>query len=319
MEYLALPVINAATLDQSDTLLALDSACRKWGAFQLVGHSITGALRTELLNNMRNFFAQPAQLKQQVERSQKNPWGFYGSELTRNTRDWKEVYDYGPAHAGTMRPQWPDLEGFQSATSNYYRACEALAFEILEAVSATLGAGPGQTGRCFRPDHSSFLRLNYYPRCERPAYPEGNQPAEDGFLGVNPHTDAGAITLLLQDDQPGLELYSQNRWHRVEGGSLVVHLGDIFQVWSNDRYPAPIHRVAANSEAERLSAPFFFNPAYETVYQPLQATIDQHNPARYRPINWGEFRNLRAAGDYADYIALSVPSWPDRPPCGRAG
>jgi len=33
-------------------------------------------------------------------------------------------------------------------------------------------------------------------------------------------------------------------------------------------------------------------------YAPLTATLDQ--PAHYRPINWGEFRRLRAAGDYQD-------------------
>ena len=133
-----------------------------------------------------------------------------------------------------------------------------------------------------RPEHTSFLRLNYYPLCKTPAAPDGNEAASEGYLGINPHTDAGAITLLMQDEQAGLEIYRDGRWHRVEGGSLVVHLGDIVQVWSNDRYPAPIHRVAANTSAERMSAPYFFNPAYKTNYQPLDATIDGDNPARNR-------------------------------------
>ena len=29
--------------------------------------------------------------------------------------------------------------------------------------------------------------------------------------------------------------------------------------------------------------------------------VDERRPARYRSINWGEFRALRAQGDYADY------------------
>jgi hypothetical protein len=29
--------------------------------------------------------------------------------------------------------------------------------------------------------------------------------------------------------------------------------------------------------------------------------IDDRHPARYRSINWREFRSRRAAGDYADY------------------
>jgi hypothetical protein len=42
------------------------------------------------------------------------------------------------------------------------------------------------------------------------------------------------------------------------------------------------------------------NPAYRTNYAPLPATISRDRPARYRAINWGEFRTLRADGDYAD-------------------
>jgi isopenicillin N synthase-like dioxygenase len=48
--------------------------------------------------------------------------------------------------------------------------------------------------------------------------------------------------------------------------------------------------------AERNSAPFFFNPSPEATYAPLTTS----EPARYRPIRWGEFRANRSAGDYAD-------------------
>jgi hypothetical protein len=46
--------------------------------------------------------------------------------------------------------------------------------------------------------------------------------------------------------------------------------------------------------------PFFLNPSYDTTYAPLPTTITPEYPARYRPIQWREFRTLRAAGDYAD-------------------
>jgi isopenicillin N synthase-like dioxygenase len=108
--------------------------------------------------------------------------------------------------------------------------------------------------------------------------------------------------LLLQDDQPGLEVYRDGDWYLVEPrrDALVVNIGDIVQVWSNDRYRAALHRVIANSAAARYSAPFFFCPAHATDYAPLPTTIDADHPPRYRAINWGEFRALRVAGDYAD-------------------
>jgi isopenicillin N synthase-like dioxygenase len=120
---------------------------------------------------------------------------------------------------------------------------------------------------------------------------------------VNHHTDSGALTLLLQDEQPGLEVFHGNEWHLVEPrrDALVVNIGDIVQVWSNDRYTAALHRGLVSADAERFSAPFFFNPAYSTEYAPLPSTIDARHPPRYRPIHWGAFRARRAAGDYADH------------------
>ena len=49
--------------------------------------------------------------------------------------------------------------------------------------------------RYFTP-HTSFQRINYYPACPRP----------DKFLAVNPHKDAGALTMLLQDDVAALQV-----------------------------------------------------------------------------------------------------------------
>jgi isopenicillin N synthase-like dioxygenase len=94
-----------------------------------------------------------------------------------------------------------------------------------------------------------------------------------------------------------------DEWHLVEPrrDALVVNIGDIVQVWSNDQYTAALHRGLVSADAERFSAPFFFNPAYSTQYAPLPSTVDARHPPRYRPIHWGEFRARRAAGDYADH------------------
>ncbi len=56
---------------------------------------------------------------------------------------------------------------------------------------------------------------------------------------------------------------------------------------------------SANKQHSRYSAPFFLNPSYNTVYAPLPGALGGSSP-HYRPINWGEFRAGRAAGDYAD-------------------
>ena len=299
-----IPVINISQLETAETLGALDAACVQWGFFQVVEHGIDGAVIEALHRAMNKFFAQPTEAKRAISRSAENPWGFYDRELTKNTLDWKEIYDYGPAHDDVVKPQWPEgLPTFEEAVLAYYAACETLAFRLLSAVSVNLGMSADHLSSGFSPAHTSFMRFNYYPTCPTPARPVGIDTPSAGHLGINHHTDAGALTLLVQDAQPGLEVFRNQRWHPVEprADALVINIGDIVQVWSNDRYRASLHRVVADESAERFSAPFFFNPAYDTNYAPLPSSIDAQHPARYRAINWGEFREQRAAGDYADY------------------
>jgi isopenicillin N synthase-like dioxygenase len=299
----SVPVIDASKLPDPASLHALDRACREWGFFQVVRHGIDREVIRALQREMRAFFALPLEAKRRVERSAENPWGFYDRELTKNTRDWKQIFDCGPDDDAKLRTPWPTGSSqFRPALTGFMGSCERLAFRLLAAISTNLGMPAEHLAQGFRPAHTSFLRLNYYPVCPAPARPTGVQRPGRGHLGVNHHTDAGALTLLLQDEEAGLEVHREGRWHLVEPRSdvLVINIGDMVQVWSNDRYRAALHRVRASAERARYSAPFFFNPAYETHYAPLPTTIDDRAPARYRPIRWGEFRTLRAAGDYRD-------------------
>jgi isopenicillin N synthase-like dioxygenase len=299
-----LPVIDIADLEGASIYGAIDSACREWGFFQIVNHGIDEQLMAVVRRKMRAFFVQPLAAKQEILRTEQNPWGFFDRELTRHTPDWKQVYDYGPPDGGDLKPQWPAaLPGFKSVILRFYEACDGLALRLLRVLSINLGMPAHALDQLFRPVHTSFLRLNYYPKCPTPVRPAGVSVAQGGHLGVNHHTDAGAITLLLQDDQAGLEVLKDRTWQLVEPrrDALVVNIGDIVQVWSNDRYCAALHRGLASADAERFSAAFFLNPQYSADYAPLPSTIDAQHPPRYHPINWGEFRSHRTAGDYSDH------------------
>jgi len=299
----SIPVIDIKRLDDPGTMQALDAACRDWGFFQVTRHGIDAGTIAALTDAMRIFFHQPTAVKREISRTADNPWGYFDRELTKNTRDWKQIYDFGPNDGRAIRPQWPRLlPQFEPAVRAFYDDCERLAYRLLSAISVNLGMPNNYLSQGFGSNHTSFLRLNYYPVCPVTTAPSGENSSEQGQLGINHHTDAGALTLLLQDEQPGLEVFRNGQWHLVEPrfDALVINVGDIVQVWSNDRYRASLHRVITSAAAERFSAPFFFNPSYDTHYEPLPPTIDAEYPARYRAINWGEFRALRAAGDYTD-------------------
>ena len=289
-------------------MAALDEACREWGFFQVVGHGVGENVRRETQRQMERFFALPAAEKHAIIRTVENAWGFYDQELTKNVRDWKEIFDVGPPEtqgplAGT-RPQWPaSLPEFKTALESHSEACERVGVRLLSAIGMNLGMPADYLSKSFEPVHTSFLRLNYYPVCDDPAAPDSPTVPGGGHLGISHHTDAGALTVLMQDDVPGLQVEQSSTWHTVEprADAFVINIGDIVQVWSNDIYKAPLHRVIASSDRARYSVAYFFNPAYEADYAPLPGVCDERNPPRYEPINWGEFRAGRAAGDYADY------------------
>jgi len=295
-----IPSLDLADLRRSGDLTSLQEACEQWGFFHLTGHGIPMDLRETLLKEMAAFFALPTEIKARIERTSENPWGFYNRELTKNVQDWKELFDVGPAE-GSRVPQWPaHSASYRGAVEAFYGASEGVAKTLVQHIAASLGAAPASLDSCFD-EHTSYLRLNYYPLCDRPAPASSPTVPLKGALGISHHSDAGAVTVLLQDGEPGLQVQRDGQWHDVGArrGGLIINIGDVVQVWSNDRYKAPIHRVLANERRVRYSAPFFLNPSYATHYAPLPTACVERPPA-YRSIHWGTFRAGRAAGDYAD-------------------
>ncbi|GAB5355481.1 hypothetical protein AAMO2058_000209100 [Amorphochlora amoebiformis] len=322
------PVIDVSPLSQGrpqDIADEVRDACSQWGFFQIVNHPIHPTVVGNFQEKMHAFFDLPQNVKDTIRRSQTNSRGFFDDELTKRKRDWKQGFDFGitpasrdskavafsntpgmsdddPRHGnldGFNRfPLEAECPGFRLAMWSYFSALTSLA----ESMSQAMAIGMGVDGDFFkdqlRDTHTSFLRLNYYP-------PLASDP-KDKPLGISPHTDAGFLTLLLQDDECH-SLQVRNRfddtWHDVTPipGALTVNTGDMAQVWSNNRYIAPEHRVLGNNTLKRYSAPFFYNPGYQTTVVPIGTCVSEEYPQAYTPLNWGYFRWQRFAGDFADF------------------
>jgi isopenicillin N synthase-like dioxygenase len=275
----------------------LATACAEWGFFHVVNHGVDTQLIASLQAASRDFFSLPPRIKQTVSRTMDNPFGYYDRELTKNLRDRKEIFDYAPDETTPWPPSPP---GFQAILEDYALACHRLALQLIAICCEALGADRDTLERHFQSGHSSFLRLNHYP-CTDPLAGTDAPPA--GLYGISQHSDAGAITVLLQDELAGLQVLRDSSWVDVTpvAGTLTINIGDMLQVWSNDRYRAPLHRVRSSSEMARYSAAYFCNPDYNTIVAPLSPTVSTAEAAHYQPISWAKFRRLRAMGDYGDY------------------
>lgn len=289
------------------SIRAIADAAAGWGFFQVVNHGIDPGQIEQVWAETQEFFAQPISAKESILRNRENPWGYYNNELTKNQRDRKEVFDYSddgrdPVYESENR--WPaHSDTFRSVLSDYRDETASLSLTLLEGMCAGLGLSPDFLNKHFTPQHTGFTRLNYYPVDDPLAERADVTQLPEADLGIHHHTDAGALTVLLQDDVGGLQVYNEGLWYDVPAvdGALVINTGDMMQVWSNDRYRAAMHRVLASSASERYSIPFFYNPMAGTQVEPLPSVVTAEQPPNYRPIDWSDFRSKRTDGDYADY------------------
>lgn len=301
------PVIDmcASPADVSDKI---GRACREWGFFQVVSHGIPRELTAGVLGTAKRFFAQPAEVKRRVIRTADNPWGYYDRELTKEQRDRKEIFDIGPESGTAAEPfrgatPWPETPSeFAPVMNRWVEQMDLLAQRLVWSIADSLVGRADALKEAFEPTHTSFLRLNHYPVDDRLADEMGGEAT----FGIHHHSDAGALTVLLQDGVSGLQVYRDGVWHDVPAvpDAFTINIGDMVQVWSNDLYKAPVHRVLAMQDRDRISIPYFYNPSYSTVVEPLVG--EPH----YRPISWSEFRRRRAEGDYADYgTEVQISEW----------
>ena len=308
----AVPVIDVSELageihGDLTSVRQIADACRKWGFFQVINHGIHNDVFEHVWEQTWAFFALPAEQKEKVLRTRENPWGYYNNELTKNRRDKKEVFDYTTDGVDTVygaENRWPGFDRrFRPSLEAYRDACAAVSLRLLQAMSAGLGLDPEFLNPLFDPEHTGFVRLNYYPVDDPLEGRDDVAHLNVAELGIHHHTDAGALTVLLQDSVDGLQVFNSGLWYDVPPitGALVINTGDMMQVWSNDHYRAPIHRVLAMEATDRYSIPFFFNPSADATICPVPSMISSDRPARYRPIEWIDFRSRRAEGDYADY------------------
>lgn len=302
------PVVNLSAAGASE---AFCKAAPRWGFVQIVQHGIPLELIDEVWKQTHAFFALPHEEKRKLLRGKQNAMGYFDQELTKNKRDLKEIFDFGAVSSTNLEAgidqvnsgdgvnQWPEaLPEFKRTMCAYFSACETLGHRLLGMLSEGMGL-PHQTFHPYFGDrHTGFMRLNYYPLEDPLAAGEATDATPLGDMALHHHTDAGVLTVLLQDTAGGLEAHVDGNWVDVTPieGALIINVGDMMQVWSNDRYPALLHRVRPVDGRSRYSIPFFLNPAYETDCAPLGS-----EPVRYRSINWGDFRRARSDGDYADF------------------
>lgn len=190
--------------------------------------------------------------------------------------------------------QWPaDLPGFCEDALAYCGAMEELTRHLLPLFATALELPRDWFREAFADPMFTMLMLHYPPQ---------DVVAENEF-GLAPHTDTSFMTLLAQNDTPGLSVRLPNgSWidAPVIEGSFLVNGGDIMRRWVNERFLATPHRVINRSGRERYSIPFFIDCNYDWVMQTPPTCQSADNPPRYEPFRYVDYMTWSRNLNYAD-------------------
>ena len=164
--------------------------------------------------------------------------------------------------------RWPDeLPSFKKGMEDYLRAMGGLADLLIELFANALDYDPKMLANDFY-NPTSRLKINHYPAAD----------LVEENIGVVPHTDSGAFTILWQDNAGGLEIMDEeDRWLGAPpiDNTFVVNLGNIMQIWSGGKFASTPHRVINRPGINRFSIPFFVNPDQDALIRPLISSDDE--------------------------------------------
>lgn len=322
-----LPVIDFARLssgaeaERKALLEKLGQAARDVGFFYLINHGIDGKLSAEVQRVARAFFALPQDEKQKVSMANSPHFRGYnlaGVEITRSQPDFREQFDIGaerealpvtadsPSWQRMQGPnQWPDaLPELQSTITQWQQAMTHVALELLRAFAEALHLPRNAFDNLYGDYPNEHIKLIRYP----------GRTDSESRQGVGAHKDSGFLTLLLQDDQPGLEVeVTPNNWIAATPlpGAFVVNIGELLELATNGYLRATVHRVVSPLAAqERLSIAFFLGAQLDKVVPIYQLpaslaqlaqgpTSDPLNPL-LREVGWNYLKGrLRSHPDVA--------------------
>ncbi|KAI3919927.1 hypothetical protein MKW98_001183 [Papaver atlanticum] len=280
-----MPIINIECLLSGDPTLAdselqkLDSACKDWGFFQVVNHGISSSLIEKLKSEVHNLFELQLEEKKKLWQKPGDQEG-YGHQFVVSDDQKLDWYDMFLIATLPTRIRKAHLFAaislpLREALEAYSLGLKKLTMILLGQMCKALKMDSNEMIDLFN-DCSQRMRLSYYPPCPKP----------EQVLGASPHSDACALTILLQiNGTDGLQIRKDGKWLLVKPllDAFIVNVGDMIEILSNGVYCSIEHRVVIHPTKERISIATFHSTNLDAEIGPALSLIDPyHRPALFR-------------------------------------
>jgi isopenicillin N synthase-like dioxygenase len=316
---LPIPVVDISALihgteDRHEAAAKIGQACRDSGFFYIIGHGVDEHLQRRLEEISRQFFAQDLATKLEIAMARGGrAWRGYfpvGGELTSGRVDLKEGIYFGaelekdhplvtagtPMHGPNLFPS--NIPQFRDIVLNYMTAMTRLGHCLVAGMALSLGLEESYFADRYTSEPLVLFRTFNYPA------PSSHSGFESS-LGVGEHTDYGLLTILKQDMSGGLEIKTKSLWLPAPPlpNSFVCNIGDMLDRMTGGRYLSTPHRVRNTTGRNRLSFPFFFDPNFNAVVQPITAGKEANDNKEQR---WDHASVHDFHGTYGDYLLSKV-------------
>jgi len=310
-----IPIVDISTfkngsLDQKKSIAnqILETA-ENSGFFYISGHGIPEELTEQAFATSKRFFALDQQQKASISvNTDQRGWMAQGLATLEGSKsyDAKEIFFWGydvdandpdlalPMVAPNL---WPNKHApwLKQELSPYYQATCAVGGIVMRALALAFGLEEDFFENVYKKPLARG-QLVYYPPFT------AKDEASERFSAA-PHTDFGVLTLLLQDNNGGLQVRaSDGNWidaPPVEG-TLICNIGDLLQRWSNRRLVSTVHRVINRSGNERYSIPVFFDPHSATKIDPCDLGVSSET-SLYEPITAGAYIAGKNTKNFSQY------------------
>nr|AGI16383.1 anthocyanidin synthase [Ribes nigrum] len=284
------PTIDLKDINSDDEFVRnkcrqqLKEAAIEWGVMHLVNHGISDELIEHVKIAGEAFFNQPIEEKEKYANKQESGMiQGYGSKPANNACGQLEWEDYFfhlifPEEKREMSI-WPkNPSDYTEVTAEYARLLRGLASDMLSTLSLGLGLEEGRLEKEVGgiEELALQMKINYYPKCPQPEL----------ALGVEAHTDVSALTFILHNMVPGLQLFYQGKWVTAKcvPNSIIMHVGDTVEILSNGKYKSILHRGLVNKEKVRISWAVFCEPPKEKIIlKPIPEVVSEAEPAMFPP------------------------------------
>ncbi|KAG5236765.1 hypothetical protein OIU76_011583 [Salix suchowensis] len=282
-----IPTIDISGLEDSNRRSAVvdkvGRACREFGFFQVVNHGVPLEVLDRTIGAIKGFHELPTEEKMRWYRREMGTGVSFLSNVDlfhSKAASWRDTLQM------TLGPNLPELEEIPGVCRDelvdWNQYAKQLGEVLMELLCEGLGLNAGKLKDLTFLD-ARTMAAHYYPYCPQP----------DLTVGIMSHTDPGVLTVLLQDQIGGLQVKHGEDWVDVKPvpGAIVINVGDIMQILSNNEYKSNEHRVLANGCQEpRISIAIFFNPLKrDNLFGPFPELISPEKPAVYREFVYTDY------------------------------